>query len=1413
MADGRVVIETALDSKGFEKGVKSLSGKAKSGMSGFVKGALGAGVAIALLKKTVGSLISDMDKTNAAWKTFGDNMKAAGHSTKEIQRAKKDMQDFSAKSIYYSSEMAATYAQLDAVGIKSTGNIVKGFGAVAAASENPRQAMKTVSQQATQMAAKPKVAWMDFKLMMEQTPAGIAQVAKVMGKSTKQLVSEVQEGKVKTQDFFNAIAKIGGNPKHQLMKMATTYKTVGEAANGVTGTLMTRLAPAYKVVSKAAISALTDMMGKIGKIDGDALARKVESGIKKAKPVIGDFISIIKTLAGVVKTVGTPLLSMGLGILKIAATSPKATTAVLGMVGAFKGFKKAKSGFDIAKTTIGGYSNLAKAIFDVSSAKHKMASATDDALESLWILTQKSNESVVAENLKAAGYEKSSKALTTMQKGLDAVSTKLGLTKTLTISSVAPMVALTAGLTACGIAIYKNVQANHKWTASVEKARSVADDRVKSAEGEIKTIDFYKNQLVSLMSKEHRTAEDKQRIIHCTKQLNGLVPTLSAKYNTQTDNLNQTIKAIDAKIEARKREIKAEIYAKNLKDSYAKEASLEKDKQEQLDLRAKYKKQMSDAEAQGGATMQNAKYAEASKNLEQVETRIKDISKAQAQNSKDSRYWADKLSGVSGNIKQTMTAAARHAKNAGIKIPKAVASGIRAGRMDVATAQKEINAAVKFNSLVAKAKRDGVKIPQGLKNGIASGKMLPSEGVKRVNALIKGQTGKAGAPAKGHGRKVSTGMASGISGMAKTAVGAAKAMVSRVKAQGKDTYGSGQSSGSNFSRGFVNGIASFIDDAISAAKRLVGEAIRAARKKAKERSPSRVMKASGKNFGLGYAIGISSTRKRVAKSARGLAHKAIKSASSKKGLRGSRAIGTRFARGVSSGIASHKRKVAKSGKSLIKSTISAAKKSKGNYADIGNKFTDGISKSISKNNSKSKKAFGNYIDKVVGKVKNKKAKKSARKAAQAVKKAFSDALSSGGKLITNKAKKRVQKLSEEYQSSYDDLINKRKTMRENLAHHGELFEKTEGNLQGLGEINGASINGALKRNLKALKKYQTQIFAVKKKVPDDLMKEILGMGVDEANRYMRKLLKMNSKRFDEYIGNWKSQQKQVKNIENKFYKSSSLTDLSGQVADLKKYGASLEKLRKKGAPKSLLEEITSMGIEDASAYMDKLLALSGNEFDKYIKLWNQKQALATSISNKYYASELSALKNNYQTKIRAAMKSIQKEMATLGKKVMIAFCKGAKSQSKNTVKTVRSIVGATVGQTKKKATKKASKKKKKKKSKKKTAKKKPAKKAVAKKAQAKSNSASFASRFRASGMNVGKVYAKAAQAVNREVSKAPAAAKVQASKIEAKNEAGKEDALVLHSHLHLEGREVARSTVRYTDEELAEARKIKERGA
>ena len=57
--------------------------------------------------------------------------------------------------------------------------------------------------------------------MLEQTPAGISAVAKTMGESTTSLIKDIQDGKVKTQDFLNAVAKTGTNANFS--KMATQY--------------------------------------------------------------------------------------------------------------------------------------------------------------------------------------------------------------------------------------------------------------------------------------------------------------------------------------------------------------------------------------------------------------------------------------------------------------------------------------------------------------------------------------------------------------------------------------------------------------------------------------------------------------------------------------------------------------------------------------------------------------------------------------------------------------------------------------------------------------------------------------------------------------------------------------------------------------------------------------------------------------------------------------------------------------------------------------------------------------------------------------------------------------------------------------------------------------------------------------
>lgn len=274
--------------KGFTSTMKSASGYVDNLKSTLTSG-VGFGVMMAAgqaafntISNGVTGLVGDLNSSSAAWKTFQGNMEMTGKSADEIKAVKNELQDFAEATIYSSSDMASTFAQLEAVGTKNTTKLVKGFGGLAAAAESPTQAMKTLSQQATQMAAKPTVAWEDFKLMLEQTPAGIAAVAKQMGKSTQGLIKDVQAGTVATEDFFDAIAAVGTNDA--FTKLATEYKTVGQAMDGLQETAANKLQPAFDVLSSKGISAISKLVDKMGELDGEKIAAKLTSGLDKIKP-------------------------------------------------------------------------------------------------------------------------------------------------------------------------------------------------------------------------------------------------------------------------------------------------------------------------------------------------------------------------------------------------------------------------------------------------------------------------------------------------------------------------------------------------------------------------------------------------------------------------------------------------------------------------------------------------------------------------------------------------------------------------------------------------------------------------------------------------------------------------------------------------------------------------------------------------------------------------------------------------------------------------------------------------------------------------------------------------------------------------------------------------------------------------
>lgn len=364
---------------------ESLASKIKSGFGFGILTGMGQ-QAFSMLTTGAKNLVGEIESANATWKTFTDNMTMLGKGTKEIKNTKKELQDFAEKTIYSSSDMASTYSQLEAVGTENTLNLVKAFGGLAAAAENPQQAMKTLSQQATQMAAKPEVAWADFKLMLEQTPAGIAQVAKAMNMTTGELVMAVQDGTVETEKFFAAMQKAAGEGT-ELNKMAQQYKTIGQAVGGLQETLANKLGPTWQGVSSKIIGYIDKMITWVGKIDFNALIKKFTDGAKKAKPYWDEFVNVGKQVWSVVKVVGGWLKKLGGYLLDNSDKLSKLVPwLIYGAVG-FKAFGVVKSVVPfVSKFTTsilslakGGIGKIAGKLFPVAAAETATGKASQSS--------------------------------------------------------------------------------------------------------------------------------------------------------------------------------------------------------------------------------------------------------------------------------------------------------------------------------------------------------------------------------------------------------------------------------------------------------------------------------------------------------------------------------------------------------------------------------------------------------------------------------------------------------------------------------------------------------------------------------------------------------------------------------------------------------------------------------------------------------------------------------------------------------------------------------------------------------------------------------------------------------------------------------------------------------------------------
>ena len=1120
--------------RGFSSAFKSAQSSAERLKSTLTSG-LGFGIMTGIGQKAFSAITSgisgvtgELNESSAAWKTFNGNMQMIGKGTKSITKTRDELQDFATKTIYSASDMATTYSQLAAVGTKNCTKLVKGFGGLAAASENPTQAMKTLSQQATQAAAKPTIQWMDFKLMLEQTPAGIAAVAKGMGKTTSQLVQDVQDGKVKTEDFFNAIAKVGTNKS--FTKLATSYKTAGQAMDGLKETLGVKLMPTFNKASDVAISGIEKVIGCLDKVDPDGLAKKVESAVSVVSPYWKAFSdatskagkAIINAVSAVGKSFGglaqkksslDTFTSVVSGISdaiahfaqivadysdEIASAAPK----ILKLLLAIKGFKIIQSlvpgvtTFAGALLKIGGkgIAALAGKLFGVAAGEKAVGTASKESFGSLVQSATAFLKMGAGIALIAAGFALLTfSAINLAKAGPLAAGVMLGMVVAIggllvVAKEVAPtLTAGAAGFIAFGAAVVLAGAGMLLLTTAATNLASAGPVAIGVMVGMVAAV--------ALLAAGAAV----------------LAPALTVgAVGFIAFGAAIVLAATGALIAGAALKIVVGVLPAVVQYGAAGAVSI-------AALGAAMLVFGTGASVAGagcivlgaGLVVVGAGATVAGAGLLVLGTAVLVASAGFTVIGNTITKVVDAISGgltsVLNGIAKVINSVGTSAKNAGQGF-KSVASGIKTiSGLSIGSIAKSLGA---VSIGLGKISKKGAGVGQaasGLKT-LASASVSVNASFGTMGAVaasslsaVSKSMSKVASTAKSAGKNAGSGYASALrSGLSKAASAASKAATS-VNTRLRSGRSGAYSAGSYVSQGFASGMSSCLGQIEAAASRMVSAADTAIRAKAKIHSPSKLTKKHGGYMSLGFGNGILSKISEATKAA----------------------------------------------KKLVSETMKVFKtaKNKGNYESLGEKLSDKFKSQMEKKRDSALKSVKNMINAYVKPLKkqNKKASSKYTKAGRYLNSAFSKSYKAEVKKLIKAADSTFDKLGKKYQKKYDAIIDARKSFMENLGNISSLYTADDYGNIALKDFNAGT---------KQINAYAKNLEKLKKILPDGLMEEILGLSTAEGLAYTNNLLKMSTKDLKAYGASYTKFQNAAKKTATNYYapKLSSLKkDFSAQV--------------------------------------------------------------------------------------------------------------------------------------------------------------------------------------------------------------------------------------------------------------------------
>lgn len=137
-----------------------------------------------------------------------------------------------------------------------------------------------------------------------------------------------------------------------------------------------------------------------------------------------------------------------------------------------------------------------------------------------------------------------------------------------------------------------------------------------------------------------------------------------------------------------------------------------------------------------------------------------------------------------------------------------------------------------------------------------------------------------------------------------------------------------------------------------------------------------------------------------------------------------------------------------------------------------------------------------------------------------------------------------------------------------------------------------------------------------------------------------------------------------------------LSDLQSDIDAIDRYGEALEQLKQRGVSDTLMTEIIGMDVDDATAYTEKLLAMTDEQYSEYMTLWEQKQKAAADVAQRFYSDEMTSLVNEYVSKVPDALGIMKDDLYQVGQLAAKGLAQGILSQKSAVVSAARAVAAA-----------------------------------------------------------------------------------------------------------------------------------------